>query len=94
MNLSADSLEHADELAALDLAPVVCVLPSDARKPTKTPQGRHVSVCPAAVRDDVTCASCGICAVPGRKAIIGFPAHGSGAKKAQAMFFQPRPEYV
>ena len=90
VNMSANDLEHADELHALGIGPVVVVLPIDQTKPTKTPAGRHVSVCPAAVRDDVTCASCGICAVPHRRAIIGFPAHGSGAKKAQAMFFAPR----
>ncbi len=87
VNLSADSLERADELAALGIAPVACVLPVGTTKPTRTPAGRHVSVCPATVRDDVTCATCGICAVPGHKAIIGFPAHGSGAKKAQTVFF-------
>ena len=67
------------------------MLPIDQTKPTKTPAGRHLSVRPAAVRDDVNCASCGICAHPSRKAIIGFPAHGSGAKKTQGMFFAPRP---
>lgn len=90
INLSANNLEHADELYALGIAPVVVVLPIDQTKPSKTPAGRHISVCPATVRDDVTCATCGICAVSSRKAIIGFPAHGSGAKKAQAMFFAPR----
>lgn len=90
VNLSANDLTHADELYALGVGPVVAVLPIDQAKPTKTPAGRHVSVCPAAVRDDVTCASCGICANATRKAIIGFPAHGAGAKKAQAMFFQRR----
>ena len=87
INLSADSLDRADELAALGIAPVACILPTGTVKPLMTPAGRHVSICPATVRDDVTCASCGICAVPGHKAIIGFPAHGSGAKKAQVIFF-------
>lgn len=90
ISLSAETLEQADELAALGIAPVACVLPTGTVKSLKTPGGRHVSVCPATIRDDVTCASCGICAVPGHKAIIGFPAHGSGAKKAQVIFFQPR----
>jgi hypothetical protein len=80
-------LERADELAALGIAPVACVLPTGTTKTLKTPAGRHVSICPATVRDDVTCASCGICAVPGHKAIIGFPAHGTGAKKAHKVFF-------
>ena len=94
ISLSADSLERADELAALGIAPVACVLPTGTTKPTRTPAGRHVAVCPATVRDDVTCASCGICAVPGHKAIIGFPAHGSGAKKAQTVFFRRRLEFA
>jgi hypothetical protein len=90
VNLSANNLEHADELYALGIAPVVVVLPIDAAKPFMSPAGHWVAICPATQRDDVTCASCGICAHSGRKAIIGFPAHGTGAKKAQAMFFAPR----
>lgn len=90
INLSADNLRQADELAGLRIAPVACVLPIEQRTPMRTPEGRHVSVCPATVRDDISCASCGICAVPGHKAIIGFPAHGTGAKKAQDVFWAPR----
>jgi len=92
LNLSANSLEDADRLAGLNAGPVAVVLPTGATKPLRTPQGRFVAVCPATVRDDVTCASCGICAHATRKAIIGFPAHGSGAKKAQAVFFLSRSE--
>jgi hypothetical protein len=51
---------------------------------------KHARVRSAAVRDDVICASCRICTVVNRKAIIRFPAHCSGAKKAQAIFFAPR----
>lgn len=87
MNLSADNLDEADLLAAADVGPVVVVLPSDATKPTMTPGGRFVAVCPATQRDDVQCANCGICANATRKAIIGFPAHGTGVKKAQVIFF-------
>lgn len=94
INLSADSLEDVDALAALDIAPVACVLPVGTTKPLRTEGGNHVTVCPATLRDDVTCASCGICAVPGHKAVIGFPAHGSGAKKAQTVFFQRRLEFA
>jgi hypothetical protein len=90
VNLSANTLEHADKLAAMGVGPVVVVLPIDTTKALKTPDGRHVSVCPATVRDDVQCANCGVCANATRKAIIGFPAHGSGAKRAQQIFFQPR----
>ncbi len=90
VNLSANNLAHADRLAALGIGPVVVVLPKDATKPVRTPAGRLVAVCPASIRQDITCASCGICAVGSRKAIIGFPAHGSGARKAeQVILFEP-----
>ena len=85
INLSANNLEHADQLAELGVAPVVCLVPAQTKKPVKTPAGRHVSICPAEVRDDVTCATCGICARD-RKAIIGFPVHGARAKTAHKVF--------
>lgn len=87
INLSAETLAQADQYAALGIAPVVVVVPTGTTKPFTTPGGRHVSICPATVRDDVQCATCGICANPSRKALIGFPAHGTGAKKAQAVFY-------
>ena len=45
--------------------------------PRHTPAGRRVAVCPATYLPGVTCASCGACALAGRSAVIGFPAHGS-----------------
>lgn len=87
VNLSADSLSEADQMVALGVGPVVTVLPADTTKPLKTPAGHHVAVCPASVRDDITCASCGVCAVPHRKAIIGFPAHGVRAKQVERVFW-------
>ena len=90
LNLSADTLAHADELADLNIAPVACVLPIGTTKPMRTPAGRLVAICPAATHDDRQCANCAICQHTERKAIIGFPAHGSGAKKAEAVFFSNR----
>jgi hypothetical protein len=87
INLSCDSLEQADVAAKLRIAPVVTILPADQRKPLRTPEGRLVAVCPASVRDDISCASCGVCAIPHRRAIIGFPAHGTAAKKAERVFW-------
>ena len=82
INLSANNLAHADSLASLRIAPVATVLPSDVKEKTLfTPLGRKVIVCPATYRDNVTCATCKLCAVPTRSVIIGFPAHGSGANK-------------
>jgi hypothetical protein len=81
VNLSGNNLDHADSLVDLGIAPVVVVLPHDATQNTVTPKGRKVVVCPATQRDDVSCASCGLCALQ-RDAIVGFPAHGPSKRKA------------
>jgi len=85
VNLSANDLVHADTLAALDIGPVVVVLPEHQTRPTRTPSGRVVAICPATLAEHVTCQSCGLCALRDRAAIIGFPAHGNGKKKASAV---------
>tara|TARA_R110002126_G_scaffold291144_1_gene450585 strand:- start:456 stop:890 length:435 start_codon:yes stop_codon:yes gene_type:complete len=84
VNLSANTLAHADELAEINCGPVVVVLPSDQIANTTTPAGRKVVICPATVRDDITCATCGLCQRQ-RSAIVGFPAHGTGKRKASAV---------
>jgi hypothetical protein len=83
--LSANDLRHADLWAGLGIGPVVTVLPADTARPglkLTTPQGRRVTVCPATYRDDITCKSCGLCAIATRETIVGFPAHGVKAKRA------------
>ena len=85
VNLSANDMAHADRLAALDIAPVVVVMPRDATENATTPDGRRVVVCPATQRDDVSCASCKLCARADRKVIVGFPAHGALAKRADSV---------
>jgi len=84
INLSGNNLEHADQLADLEIGPVVTVLPADATENTVTPKGRRVVICPATVRDHVSCATCGLCARQ-REAIVGFPAHGASKRKASAI---------
>jgi len=78
VNLSADTLEQADALAELGIAPVVVTIPHDTprRAGLRSPAGRHVVVCPAD-GEKVTCASCQLCTVRTRKSIVGFPAHGN-----------------
>ncbi len=85
INLSADTLDEADEFADLGIAPVVVVLPHDAGRSTTTPAGRPVMTCPAAYKPSVSCASCGACSVRDRTAIIGFPAHGVQRAAADAV---------
>lgn len=91
INLSADDLEEADELAELAIGPVVVLLPEDQKTPVKTAGGRLVIVCPATVTKDVDCSVCGICAKQ-RKAIVGFPVHGTSKRKAAQVFFKSKPK--
>ena len=83
VNLSADTLAEADELADVDCGPVVVVLPSDSPHTVRTPAGRKVIVCPAQ-RGNVTCADCGLCAAS-RSVIVGFIAHGRSSKKVESV---------
>lgn len=89
VNLSANDPAHADRLAALAIGPVVVVLPADvdgrATRTVSTPEGRTVVVCPATYREDVSCATCQLCARGDRPTIVGFPAHGSAKRKASAV---------
>lgn len=77
INLSADNLAMADDLARLDIAPVVVALPHYTFKPTQTPEGRPVIVCPATLAEHINCNNCGLCQKQEKRPIIGFPAHGS-----------------
>ena len=82
INLSANNLTHADNLADLGIAPVVTLLPADQVSNTVTPDGRTVIVCPATYKKRVTCESCGLCQKQGDDLIKGFPVHGSKSKAA------------
>ena len=86
INLSANTPAHADELSALNIGPVVTVLPADQVENTLTPAGRKIVVCPATIREDVSCSTCKLCAVTDRTVIIGFPVHGTQKKRAARVF--------
>jgi len=78
INLSADCLAHADKLARLEIAPVVCVLPTGFEgNETRTPEGRRVLVCLAERVEYMTCSICKVCLRADRLTVIGFRAHGS-----------------
>lgn len=87
INLSANSPAHADTLLAHKVAPVVCVLPISAhgQKTVTTPRGNKIVVCPATYKQGVTCQSCQLCQKANRSCVVGFPAHGSGKKQADAI---------
>lgn len=83
INLSGNDIAHADKLKALDIAPVVVLMPRDAEKVTITPAGNKVVICPAENSDKVNCLTCGLCQVADRSYIIGFRAHGTAAKTVE-----------
>lgn len=76
INLSANSIEHADKLVKLSIGPVTTVVPEDQVKNMTTPNGVKVVICPAVTKDNVTCMTCKLCAMPTRSSIVAFPAHG------------------
>lgn len=86
INLSGNNPSHADTLADLDCGPVVTVLPGTVQGNVEmyTPAGRRVVVCPATYREDVSCATCGLCSRANRKTVVGFPVHGTSHKRAAA----------
>lgn len=85
VNLSADNLSEADDMADTGL-PTVTVLSEHQVTNTVTPKGRRVVVCPAVTHDNVSCKSCQLCQRADRAAIVGFPAHGGGKDKATKVF--------
>ena len=84
VNMSADNLNMADEYHRNGL-PTVVILPADAPKVTTTPEQHKVVRCPADPNRGITCESCGLCAKSKRDYIIGFPAHGTGKAKTEAV---------
>lgn len=88
VNLSADTLEEADQKKGLGIAPVVLAVPEDPKLwPKATPAGNRVVICPA-VTHSTTCKDCKLCANKDRKVIIGFPAHGTGKRMVEKVYFE------
>ncbi|QNN99888.1 hypothetical protein phiPsa267_168 [Pseudomonas phage phiPsa267] len=83
INLSGNDTAHADKLKALNIGPVVTLMPRDAEKVSYTPNGNKVVICPAENSDKVNCLTCGLCQVVDRNYIIGFRAHGTAAKTVE-----------
>jgi hypothetical protein len=83
VNVSTDNAAHADSVRANHPGlPIVTIVADWGGSNTaKTPAGNTIVRCPAEYIDNVTCASCGLCAVSTRKGIVGFTPHGTGKKR-------------
>ena len=79
VNLSANSVAHADTLAKLGL-PVAAVVPNDSPDRFMTPEGNRVVICPAQRVDGLSCDKCRLCAKGNRGFIVGFKPHGAASK--------------
>jgi hypothetical protein len=82
VNLSANSVLHADRLAKTGL-PVAAVVPQDSPDRFTTPGGNRVVICPAQRVDNLSCDKCRLCAKGNRGFIVGFKPHGTGAKRVE-----------
>lgn len=87
VNISCNSLAHADRVKDTGTsAPVTVMVPEqvmkDGTKVMQTPKGRKVVVCPN-VTKGIQCVNCNLCMKTERDAIIAFPCHGSGKKRAE-----------
>jgi len=81
VNLSSDNVKDADRLKALNIAPIVTIVPAHITSNFTSEGGNKVVICPAAIKDHITCLDCKMCAVKDRQTIIAFPAHGAGKSK-------------
>jgi len=84
INLSANSVAHADKLAELGL-PVAAVVPQSSPDRFTTPAGNKVVICPAQRVAGISCNTCRLCAKGNRAFIIGFRPHGTGSRKVEAI---------
>lgn len=84
VNLSSNNVAQADLYLKTKL-PVVTLLPLGVDKVTFTPDGNKVIKCPNQSNSAITCDRCGLCADRDRSYIIGFEAHGSRKKTANAI---------
>jgi hypothetical protein len=85
VNLSGNNLAHADALAALQVGPVVAVVPEDHPEHSTTPEGRKVVVCPEQTGKAKSCAECQLCQRANRQVVVAFRAHGVSKRKAIAI---------
>jgi len=84
VNLSANSIQHADKLAKTGL-PVAAVVPQSSPDRFTTPAGNRVVICPAQRVAGISCNTCRLCAKGDRGFIVGFRPHGTGARKVEAI---------
>lgn len=78
------SCETADDVARAVSLGMPTVIAGDSWQDGDVIAGRRIVTCPAQTRDDVSCASCGLCAKPDRACTVRFLIHGMAKNQAAA----------
>lgn len=81
INISTEDIKAADNAYNLGLPSTVVLSVKPSSNTFKTPAGNTIAVCPAQLKDDVSCKTCQLCQKSARKVIVGFIAHGSSKAK-------------
>lgn len=81
INISTEDLKGADQVYNMGLPSTVVLSKDPGTSTFKSPAGNTIAVCPAQLKDDVSCKTCQLCQKSERKVIVGFIAHGSSKAK-------------
>jgi hypothetical protein len=82
INASTETLADADQAYNEGYPTTVVIQERVSPSSTfKTPSGNTVAICPAQLKDDVSCKTCALCQKVDRKVIVGFIAHGTSKAK-------------
>ena len=81
INISTENLAAADQAYNLGLPSTVVISSKPEGNTFKSPAGNTVAICPAQLKDDISCKTCALCQKADRKVIVGFIAHGSSKAK-------------
>lgn len=86
LNASCETIEDVRRAVAKGLPATIVAGPElEDGTEVRTHDGmRRVVTCPAQTREDVSCASCGLCAKPRRAAVVRFLPHGTAVRQAEA----------
>lgn len=81
INISTEDIKAADQAYNLGLPSTVVLSTKPSSNTFKTPEGNTIAVCPAQLKDNISCKTCALCQKVDRKVIVGFIAHGSSKAK-------------
>lgn len=88
INLSCDTEEQASQRHREGFASVCVVRSDDKRKNWTDVHGVRFQVCPAQLREGITCQTCQLCTKADRACVVAFRAHGASHKRVNQRLAQ------